>query len=371
MTFSLPSLFFLGASGFLGGALLLSGEPLWALMCGMAAVATGAWGRRRIAPEAGFSGRHISLWTAASLGQPPVGKGWRRKRAKFVLRAAWHPREMRLWVNRLMRSDARPLWEARPRIVAKPQRPYMNYRWDAAARLEALSSHYDILRELLSPAARERVYRDGITLVRLFNPGGRAVDLRLAYRDQFEKEGELSLAVADVETTLTLAGLSFCLVGGPIGRTAWIGGLQASGDPRTRGLIRDVAKEMHGLRPKALALWSLRQLCTPWQVDHLRSVSDGNHVYRHFGKRRDFEAKYDEFWAESGGLRHADGDWDLPTAVPPRAREEIKPSRRKAHELRYAMLADLRAELLAAVSTLAPEAAPEEAAGLPLVLAGC
>ena len=62
-----------------------------------------------------------------------------------------------------------------------------------------------------------------------------------------------------------------------------------------------------------------------------------------------------------------DGDWSLPMVVPPRPREEIKPSRRKAHELRYAMLGELRGELLAAYSTVTPEAAPEEAAALPRV----
>jgi uncharacterized protein VirK/YbjX len=367
MSFFSSTAFFASASGFLGGALFLAGEPFWAVICGMAAVVTGSWGNRRprIAPQA--ADRRISLWTAAALGQP-MEPGWRRKRAKFLVRGLWQSRATHRWVNRLSRSDAQPLWAARPRIVAKLQRPYVHYRWDLATRFDALSSHYDILRDLLSAPAREGVYRGGITLVRLGCPAGRTVDLRLVYRDQFEKEGELSLTVEDTETSLLLAGLTFCLTGDSDRRVAWIGGLQASSDPRTRGLIHDVVKEMHGLRPKALALWCLRQLSAPWQVEEIRAAADSSHIYRHWGKRRDFQAKYDEFWAESSGSRHADGDWELPLAVPPRPREEIKPSRRKAHERRYAMLAELRAELLAAFSTLTPEAAPEEAAALPRVL---
>jgi len=262
----------------------------------------------------------------------------------------------------------RPLWDARPRLVSKLQRPYVHCRWDVAARLDAVLSHYDILREILSTSAMESLYRGGITLVRLQRLAGRTVDVRLVYRDQFEKEGELTITVEDVETHLTLAGLTFCLVSDSDRRVAWIGGIQACKDPRIRGLIHDVAKDMHGMRPKALALWCLRQLSDPWQVEQLRSIADGSHVYRHWHKRRDIEAKYDEFWTESGGILQDDGDWDLPVSVPPRPREDIKPSRRKAHERRYAMLAELRAELLAAFSTLTPEAASEEAHALPRVL---
>jgi hypothetical protein len=368
MTFLSPALFLASATGLLGGALLFAGEPFWAILCGMAAVVTGSWGNRTRWPAAPRrSGRTISLWAAAALGQPREA-GWRRKRAKFLARGLWQGGATRAWVNRLGRADVQPLWAARPRLVSKLQRPYVHYRWDLSRRLEALTGHYDILRELLSSPAGERVYRGGITLVRLGSPTGRTVDLRLVYRDQFEKEGELSITVEDTATTLMLAGLSFCLLDEADGRVAWIGGLQASGDPRTRGLIHDVAKEMHGLRPKALALWALRQLSAPWQIERLRAAADRSHVYRHWGKRRDFEAKYDEFWAESSGSRLPDGDWELPLAVPPRPREEIKPSRRKAHERRYAMLADLRAELLAACSTLSPEAAPDEAGALPRTL---
>jgi uncharacterized protein len=367
MTFFSPTLFFVSATGFVGGALFLAGEPFWALLCGMAAVATGSWGNLRRRTGSKVPTRRISLWSAAALGQP-MEPGWRRKRAKFLVRGLWQSQATHQWVSRLMRSDARPLWQARPRLVSKLQRPYVHYQWDLATRLDAITTHYDILRDLLSAPAREQIYRGGITLVRLGSPAGRTVDLRLVYRDQFEKEGEISLTVEDTETTLMLAGLTFCLTGTADQRVAWVGGLQASGDPRTRGLIHDVVKEMHGLRPKALALWALRQLTDPWQMDQIRATADRSHIYRHWGKRRDFEARYDEFWAESSGSRHADGDWELPLAVAPRPREEIKPSRRKAHERRYAMLAELRAELLAAVSTLSPEAAPEEATALPRVL---
>ena len=268
-----PFYYLASVTGFLGGALFYAGEPVWAILCGMAAVMTGGWGRRMTQrSRSDASGQPLSLWTAAALSQAAGTKAWRRQRIKFFLRAVAQPRETGTWVNRLARTDTQPLWDARPRrprscSAAVPQLPVGR----SLARLEALTSHYDVLRELFSPAARAAIYQDGLTLVRLTRPKGRVMELRMVYRDQFEKEGELSITLEDVETRLTLAGLTFCLANGSDWRTAWIGGLQASGDPRTRELVSEVAKEMHGLRPKALVLWCLRQMCTPWQVDEIRA----------------------------------------------------------------------------------------------------
>jgi uncharacterized protein VirK/YbjX len=348
------SLFFTGATGFLGGALLLAGEPAGALVCGAVAVASGTWENFRTRRE-----RPVSFWTAAAVGHPPATAGWRQKRAKFLLRAAWQRQATRTWVDRLARPEAQAMWLARPRLTSKLQRPYLCRSWGLSERVAALTAHYAILEGLLAPAAREQVYGEGLTLVRLVHAAsGRRVDLRLVYRDQFEKEGDLSLTVEDVDSRLMLAGLTFCLLGDGSRRTAWIGGIQASADPRTRGLIADVAKEMHGFRPKAFALWALRQLAGPWQVEQLRAAGDGEHVFRHWHKQEpEFEASYDEFWAESGGRTHAAGGWELPRVIPRRRREDLKPSRRKAYERRYSMLTELRAELLGAAAAIAPQGA--------------
>ncbi len=365
------SLFFSGATGCLGGALLFAGEPAGALVCGAVAVASGGWGNLRLFLPPRPVRRPVSFWSAALVGHPAMLRGCRNKRAKFLLRAACQPRATRAWLDRLGAPEARPLWLARPRLTSKLQRPYLRRDWGLAERLAALTSHYDLLGNLLAPAARSRVYGEGLTLVRLTLPAsGRQVDLRLVYRDQFEKEGDLSLTVEEVGSRLLLAGLTFCLCRDGRRRTAWIGGVQASADPRTRGLITEVAKEMHGLRPKALALWALRQLSPAWEIGQLCAAGDAEHVHRHWHRWSEGEVNYNEFWAESGGRLRAAGGWELPLVVPRRRREEIKPSRRKAYERRYSMLAELRAELLAAYSAITPSAGAEEAEALPRMFEG-
>ncbi|HEX3730000.1 MAG TPA: DUF535 family protein [Opitutaceae bacterium] len=346
-----------------GGAFLTAGEPIWALVCAAAAAATGGWTSRR-SRGASAPARRISFLKAAGLGYPAEESGAWRKRAKFFLRAVAEPRLTRSWIDRLGRPDTLPLWVERPRLGSKLQRAYLRRDWTRSARLAALGGHYDLLREIFAARPRAAIYARGLTLVRVAAAEG-ALDLRLVYRDQYEKEGELTLTVEDAATTLVVASISFTLGVEDDRRIAWVGGAQSGADPRVRELFNDWTKRLHGLRPKAFALWALRQLVVPWQVEALRAVSDARHVGREGRGRRSFAGRYDGFWAESEGTLRADGDWELPLAAAERGREELKASRRKAHERRYAMLAELRAELLAAHSTLAPDAPAGEAADLP------
>jgi uncharacterized protein VirK/YbjX len=305
----------------------------------------------------------FSFWAASARihrAHAPYGL---RKRLKFLARAWKQPRLTSAWLARLAQADLAPLWMARPRLATKLQRPYVHCEWRVLERFGALMGHYDILPRIFSASVRQAIYgEEGIAIIRLANPtSGRQLDVRLFYHDQFEKEGELTLGIYDVDTKLTLAGITFCLAQPAHQRTIIIGGLQASPDPRTQALIHDVSKEMHGLRPKALALWCLQQLAACWQVGRIEAVGDAQHIYRHWSKRREFAASYDEFWSESDGRRLPGGGWELPLQLKHRTRAELKPNRRKAHERRYAMLDALQPKLIMSVAALAARtAAPKE-----------
>lgn len=304
----------------------------------------------------------LSLWSASARVHNPAKGGRLRQRAKFFLRSLAQPRLTQAWLARLTQPDLAPLWAAHPRLASKLQRPYVHCEWRPLERIAALLGHYDTLPRVFSPDALAAIYGDGLRLMRLVHPGsGRQLDVQLAYRDQFEKEGELTLSLDDVATGLTLAGITFCLPRNGDLRLAIVGGLQASPDPRTRGLIHDVAKEMHGFRPKALVLWLLQELGAVWGLTQIQAVGDAHHIYRHWRKRREFAASYDEFWTESDGHQLAGGGWELPLRLKQRTREELKPNRRKQHERRYAMLSALRPALHTALAASARSAANDSA----------
>jgi uncharacterized protein VirK/YbjX len=238
------------------------------------------------------------------------------------------------------------LWALRPRLATKLQRPYLCRQWNAPERCAALLGHYEALPHLLAPAVLSAIYKTGVSLLRILHTDSSLqLDARLFYQDQFEKEGELTLGVEDTATGLVLAGLTFSLVQNAGRRTLIIGGVQGSPDPRARNLIHDAAKYMHGLRVKALAFWCIQELATCWDVFQIQAVDDEQHIYRHRHKRRTIAASYDEFWAESEGHRFIEGGWELPRHTRERCREELKPSRRRAHEKRYLFLSALRTKL--------------------------
>jgi uncharacterized protein len=312
----------------------------------------------------------ISFWSASARAHAQGINGRFRRRSRFFLRALGQPWLTRAWLARLVQSDIAPLWAARPRLAQKLQRPYVCCAWDSPMRLAALLKHYDFLGEIFAPEARVAIYEDGVDLVRITLAGsGEQWDIRLFYHDRYEREGEMTLAIREVATGVTLAGLTFCLAQNGDERVAIIGGVQASNDPRTRGLIHVATKGLFGMRPKALLLWCLQQLAQPWSLTQIQAVGDSQHVWRHWMKRREISASYDEFWRESDGRTlPGGGSWELPLKYNSRTRGELKPSRRKTYECRYAMLGALGPRLLARFAALAPggrakaalELAPEE-----------
>lgn len=298
----------------------------------------------------------MSMWSASARAHASGIKGLFRRRTRFFLRALSQPLLTRAWLARLVQQDIAPLWAARPRLAQKVQRPYVCCAWNSPMRLAALLKHYGLLCQVFTPEARNAIYEEGVDLVRITHAGtGDRWDIRLFYNDRFEREGEITLAVLDIETGVMLAGLTFCLVQNGDDRIAIIGGVQASSDPRTRDLIHDATKGLFGMRPKALLLWCLQQLAQPWRLTQIQAVGDAQHVWRHWMKRVEIAACYDDFWRESDGrMLPGGGSWELPLKVNSRPRGELKPSRRKTYECRYAMLDGLRPKLLARLAALAP-----------------
>ena len=296
----------------------------------------------------------LSFWAAGARALTADAATSVSKRVKFFLRAWLQRRFTRAWLARLVQPDLVPLWQLRPRLATKLQRAYICCAWGVPERCAALLGHYDVFPRLFAAEARLAIFRDGLTVLSLANEkSGRRLELRLLYNDRFEKEGELTLVLGTAEGVL-LAGLSFCLVRAGDATLAIIGGLQAGNDPRVRDLIPATAREMHGLRPKACVLWCLQQLMEPWGISQLQGVGDEQHVWRHWRNRRQIAACYDEFWAESGGCElPGGGGWELPLTPVPRERAALKATRRRAHELRYAMLAELQPVLRTAFAGLA------------------
>jgi len=277
----------------------------------------------------------------------------RWQRAKFKARAYWQATSTKAYLQCLASPFVSPLWSQRPRLAMKLQRPYVHARWTVADRLAALSAHYEALASLVSRPKALALYRDGLTLVRLQGETkGRSYAVRLAYQNEFEAAGELTLSVVDVETGTALANLTFTLVDQANVRTLCIGGIQAGTEPWSRALVQTAGKELFGLRPKALALWCVRHLARVWAIERITAVSDSRQTGPAARRRGEAPIPHDAFWQESGGSLQTDGTWELPLEVPRRALGVMSDAQAEAYRARYAFLDRLAPHLLAAAADL-------------------
>ena len=284
------------------------------------------------------------------------GWDWRLKRWKFIARAWLTPRLTCRWLAFLERPGLGPLVTARPRLFAKLQRPYLFRSLRPAQRLEVLEAHYEFTLTHLSGAALAAICAPaGLTVCTLEFPDTGPVSLRLLYTDKYEMEGELTLGIYAQEPARLVTAASFSILRTPGGTwEIFIGGLQANNKADQRDLIRDVTKEMFGLRPKAFALWSIQTLAAAWNLPAIRAVGDDQHVYRHFQKRKELAASYDEFWGESEGTGDGHGFFVLPPRFIPRPVGELKPNKRSLYKRRYLLLDSLAAQLQASLDRARP-----------------
>ncbi len=288
------------------------------------------------------------------------GWDWRIKRWKFIGRAALTPGLTRRWFKLLGRAELASLVSQRPRLFGKLQRPYLFRSLGPRRRLQALEAHYTFaIAHLSQPALSAIAAPAGLKLCEMSSSDSGPLSLRLLYTDAFEKEGELTLGIFAQEPARLVTAATFSIIPTADGaREIFIGGLQAGNKADQRDLIRDVTKEIFGMRPKAFALWSIQTLAAVWHLPRIRAVGDDQHVYRHFQERKDISASYDDFWQESEGIADGRGFFVLPPRFTPRPPEDIKPNKRRLYQRRYELLESLAGQMRATLEHICPDVPP-------------
>jgi len=270
-------------------------------------------------------------------------------RVKYCLRGLAQARLTREWFSVLQMPQLRALSHANPHVLSKLQRPYLHRDLSPRRRLEALRCHYSFVARHLSDQMRGQIYGPrGFQLASVPLEKAGRVELWLVYRHSSGKEGDLTILLEEQESLSPVCCLTFSLVADDDSRReVFIGGLQGFSLAHHDGRVVSITRAMHGLRPKALVVFALRQLVSVWGCSQLRAVSDAMHIYRHYQRRKDFAAQYDEFWQECGARRNADGMFDLPLAQISRPLSDIKANKRSMYRQRYALLGEIGAEICA------------------------
>ena len=287
------------------------------------------------------------LVRTAPLVHPGIGWRDRLSQLKYCVRGLAYAGQTQELFSALQSPKLALAAETHPRILSKLQRPYLHRKLGHRQRLEALQYHYDFVAQNFPEAMLGGIFsRRGFLVAAFALEGVGRFGLRLVYRDDFEKEGELCLVLCDEVSIAMLFTLTFCVVAGELGiAEIFIGGLQGCKAVNERERVVAVTRAMHGLRPKALLIFAMQQLALIWAIPAIRAVGNANHIYRHYRKRRSFAASYDEFWNECGGGPARDGNFILPASPNLRPIAEIKPGKRAMYRRRYAMLENLAKDI--------------------------
>lgn len=276
--------------------------------------------------------------------------GGRLKRVKYVARGLAFPRTTREWFQFLQRPELEVVVRNYPHLYHKLQRPYLNCNLTTQQRLEALEQHYEYVIATLSREGMQRLYTPpGLTLATLTLKDVGQYQLRLSCSWQ-EKEGDLAVSlVGESGTRLFVSSFSIWKHKKDYSEI-FIGGLQGS-RKTPKELVVDLTRALYGLRPKALMVFAIQQIAEFWKISKLLAVNDAAHIYRHFQKRRDLAASYNEFWSDCGGTPTEDGSFELPLIFVPRDISTIKVNKRQMYRRRYEMLGgiagQIRSQLLA------------------------
>jgi len=289
------------------------------------------------------------LAETAPLIHPGRKPGSLFKQAKYCARGLILAPYYKEWFQFLQMPELAVVVRNHPYLYHKLQRPYLNRALNPRQRLEALKQHYRFVATRFSPAMMQEVYATpGRLLATLPLEGVGHFGLCLSCSRK-EKEGDLVIGLLNKDAGWVLFTLAFSITRfEDENKEIFIGGLQGNTRVRDKGLTISITRGLHGLRPKALLLFALQQLAAGWGVTRLRAAGDEMHIYRHWQKRKNLEASYDEFWIESGGKLADDGMFDLPAIFVSRDISTLKVNKRQMYKRRYLMLAEIADQILKA-----------------------
>jgi len=267
--------------------------------------------------------------------QPLGGKAvW-----KYLLRSAVHFRGSQRWASFLLEDGARrQMLRLQPRLLLKPQRPYLRKDASAEQRIRWLMDHYRWVRETWSAEFALGLYQARcLQIADIEVEGGAGYQLVLRPTCKFDREGELLISL---ETNgLPLAVVSFSMVRNDLDWVASIGCLQGASPELGREAVKAATADLHGLRPKQAVLLALYAFARGYGVERIVAVGNEDHVHMARRASRDkVVADYDGFWLEMGGEAIGDS-FVLPRRMARKSGDEI-PARKRAQYRRRQTLED-------------------------------
>lgn len=253
--------------------------------------------------------------------------------AKYVARCLTMLREQARFLSFIEREPALRAYRRRdPRMLERHLHRYLHLGWRRSQRLRAIRRHYRHLLAAMPAPLFRAVYVEGVARLGLLTlKDGSRLMLSLQPPIFFGCEGELCIQLGDklgnplyriMVTVIDDGTLAIGCIQGPTGGTA-------------RETVRELTRNLHGLRPRCLMLALARALARHWGLPRLLAVGNAAHPLRN--PRRRFVADYDAYWEEQQGSAVGDGWYALPLRPVRKTEAEVPSQHRSAFRKREAI----------------------------------
>lgn len=271
--------------------------------------------------------RHRHDWTGA----------WYRRAVsalKYIVRTACMPiMHARFLAFVHAHPPMRAYRQRDPRMLERHMHRYVNMQWRRRQRLESVAQHYRFALSRLPKALFHSVYAHGhASLGMLVAKDGSLLGLCL--RPPIDKgcEGELCLQLNDVSGH-PLYRIVFSIVGER--PRIVIGCLQGPSGDNAKERVRELTRNLHGMRPKQFMLSLLYAFARHYRITEMAAISNAEHPLRRSG--RPLHADYDAFWIEQQGHAAAGGWYALPATQAHKSEADVPSNHRSAHRRREAL----------------------------------
>jgi uncharacterized protein len=258
----------------------------------------------------------------------------RRKIAQYLFRTLCMPRRHLAYLAFVYGNPRMCAYVRRdPRVLERHFHRYMHLGWSQRAHLESIRQHYQFALSRLPGVLFEAIYIHGnATLGNLTLKNGTQLQLCLRPPIFMGCEGELCLQLNDANDHPLYRLILSVIDDRP---SIAIGCIQGPDGEHARDTVRELTRNMHGMRPKQLMLSLAYAFAQHFGIERILAVSNAAHPLRR--AREKFQSDYDAFWLEQKGRPLADGWFMLPESLSRKCESEVPSHHRSAFRRREAL----------------------------------
>lgn len=293
----------------------------------------------------------------AKHGYREYGSHYRKNQIKKIaFHTSINPRFTKWWFNYINHGKCKEIFQYRPLMYIKPYRVYISTKWKRKERIKVIMDSYLFLSRYPHLYNKYLTNEEGVVLSRIDLGEETNAEIRFWYDDQFRKEGEFVLTLYCEKYGGKIISTGFSVIKNESGWDCLVGCVQSHGNVAEKELLKKIQKKMHGMRPKALLMYTLQSFAHNSGCNSIKCISDKYHSYRkkhfiHLPYIHTIHFNYDEFWKEVGAIRYDDQWFSLKTSpTPNKDLSEIKSKKRAMYRRRYAMLEQINNDIVTQIN---------------------